>query len=231
MGEISSIRFLFKGEPIMARKTKTINVSGMSISDIMNIDIDTFNKMNERELRAVTSRLVSASNKRIRRLEKYGIKSPAYQSLGTDTRFSTRLPKGTDARQRVNKLRQEFSSARSFLGMKTSTISGYKEYEKNIREEIESATGRKLGKGQVSQVYNLLHKAQERGIIPVNSTGKKGGSIGSLQAREIIVEMLNDDTLQEDDYFQKLQDEYERYEMNPEDYEYEIEDETTEIDI
>ena len=216
----------------MARRTKNINVSGMSISDIMNIDIETFNKMNERELRAVTSRLISASNKRIRRLEKYGIKSPAYRSLGTDTRFSTKLPKGIDARQRVNKLRQEFSSARSFLGMKTSTITGYKEYEKAIKEDIESATGQKLKKGQVTQIYDILHKAQERGIIPINATGKKGGSQGSLQAREIVVAMLNDEDLSPDDYISKLQDEYERYEMNPEDYEYDdIEDETTEIDI
>ena len=116
--------------------------------------------------------------------------------------------------------------------MKTSTITGYKEYEKAIKEDIESATGHKLKKGQVTQIYDILHKAQERGIVPVNSTGKKGGSAGSLQAREIIVEMLNDDALQEENYFQKLQDEYERYEISPEDYEYDdIDDETTEIDI
>ena len=46
-----------------------MNVKGLKVKDIMNIDLDTFNNLNESELRAITSRLVSASNKRIRRLK------------------------------------------------------------------------------------------------------------------------------------------------------------------
>ena len=91
-----------------SKKPKSVSVSGLSVNDIMEIDLDTFNKLGEKDLRAYTSRLVSASNKRIRRLEKHGIVSPAYSSLGTDVRFSTKLPKGTSKQQRVNALRNEF---------------------------------------------------------------------------------------------------------------------------
>lgn len=213
----------------MAKKTKRYNVGGMSIEQIMNIDLQTFNRMGERELKDITSRLVSAGNKRIRRLEKHDISSPAYRSLGSNVRFSVKLAKGIDVRQRVNYLRQEFSRARSFLSAKTSTITGYKELQKEIASEIEKQTGFKLGKGQISQVYDILHKAQERGDVPINFTGQKGGSIGSLQAREIIVNMINDKNLNPDNFEQKLKTEMARYNANPEEYIYD--DETEEIEI
>ena len=66
-----------------------MNVKGLKITDILDIDLDTFNNLNEKELRALTSRLVSAGNKRIRRLEKHDINSPAMQSLGNEKVFST----------------------------------------------------------------------------------------------------------------------------------------------
>jgi len=211
------------------KKPKTINVAGMTISDIMGIDLETFNKMGEKDLRAITSRLVSASNKRIRRLEKNNVSSPAYRSLGSDKRFSTKLPSGTSKQQRVNKLKQEFARARSFLSSKTSTMKGYNQYQQQIIDDIEQTTGQKLQKGEISKVYEILHKAQERGIVETNTTGKKGGSKGSIQAREIIVNMLHDKNVHEDNYFEKLDDELERWNLKPDEYEYEDETEETEL--
>ena len=215
----------------MARRIKpsTIDVTGMSIKDIMNIDIDRFNSLNERELKQITSRLVSASNKRIRNLEKRGITSPAYKSLGTKTRFSVKLDKSIDVSQRVNKLRQEFSSARSFLTKKTSSIRGYERYQKSIVDELEKSTGVKIKSGDTTKIYDILHKAQERGIIPTNTSGKKGGSKGSLQAREIVANIVNDKNITDENIFDKLESEYNRYTENPDEYEYD--DETEEYDI
>lgn len=207
----------------------TINVSGLSIKEIMDMDINRFNTLNERELKQVTSRLVSASNKRIRNLEKRGYISPAYKSLGTKTRFSVKLDKNIDQTQRVNRLRQEFSSARSFLTKKTSSIRGYESYEKSIVNELEKSTGVKIKSGDATKIYDILHKAQERGIIPTNTTGKKGGSIGSLQAREIVANIINDKNITEENIFDKLESEYNRYSQNPDEYEYD--DETEEYDI
>ena len=174
----------------MAKKKGTIDVTGLSIGDIMNIDIETFNKLGESDLRRITSRLVSASNKRIRALEKKGITSPAYRSLGTSRSFSTKLPKGTNATQRVNKLREEFSRTRSFLSMRTSTITGYKSFVKDVKQEISQSIGKSIKDVNVSRAFEILHKLQESGRIPVNTTGRKGGSKGSLQARDYIVSQL-----------------------------------------
>lgn len=200
----------------MAKKKGTIDVSGMSISDIMNIDINTFNKLGESDLRRITSRLVSAGNKRIRRLESAGITSPAYSSLGTSgNKFSTKLPKGISATQRVNALRQEFSRTRGFLSMKTSTIGGYNEYIKEMKEEISESTGlsKKDLKGvDLGKAFATLHKLQQSGKIPVNNTGTKGGSKGSIHARNYIIsQMVENPTISEEDLMKDTQEDYNDY--------------------
>ena len=58
-----------------------MNVKGLKISDILDIGLDEFNKLKESDLRHLTSRLVSESNKRIRRLQKHELNTPAYQQL------------------------------------------------------------------------------------------------------------------------------------------------------
>lgn len=200
----------------MAKKKGTIDVSGISISDIMNIDINTFNKLGESDLRRITSRLVSAGNKRIRRLESAGITSPAYSSLGTSgNKFSTKLPKGISETQRVNALRQEFSRTRGFLSMKTSTISGYNEYIKEMKEEISESTGlsKKDLKGvDLGKAFATLHKLQQSGKIPVNNTGTKGGSKGSIHARNYIIsQMVENPTISEEDLMKDTQEDYNDY--------------------
>lgn len=218
-----------KGDIIMPRKkvkdVRTIDVTGMSVSDIMDIDIQTFNRLREKDLRAITSRLVSAGNKRIRRLEKNQVISPALQSLGTDRRFSTKLPKGVGKEQRVNALRQEFSSARQFLSMKTSTMKGYNQYIKELKQDIAESTGmsyKEIKNVNMGKVFETLHKLQERGTIP-SYTGAKGGSKGSIHARDYIVEqMVNNPEESMDVLLTKTEEDYNEY------YE---EQETGEIEI
>lgn len=170
----------------MAKKG-SINVSGLSINDIMNMDLNTFNKLGESDLRRITSRLVSAGNKRIRRLETKGIITPAYRGLGSNTRLSTKLPKGVDKTQRVNALRQEFSRARSFLSAKTSTIGGYKQFTEQVKTDLADSLGVKkssLKSINISKGYEIFHKLQESGQI----SGK--GSKGSIQMRNYIMNQM-----------------------------------------
>lgn len=209
-------------EKIMARKKGTIDVTGLSIGDIMNIDIDTFNKLGSQDLRRITSRLVSAGNKRIRALEKKGISSPALRSLGETQKFSVKMPKGLDKQQIANKLRQEYSRVRSFLSKKTSTIRGYNEYVKDVKEEISKSIGKPVKDVNVSKAFNILHKMQESGRIPVNTTGSKGGSKGSIHARDFIIEkLIENPEISEDALIKSKQEDYENY--------YEEETEETEI--
>lgn len=169
-----------------------MNVKGLSISEIMDIDLDAFNSLKESDLRHLTSRLVSAANKRVRRLEAKGINSPAMRNLGNGKRFSTKLEKGTKRENRVNKLRQEFARARSFLSSETSTIKGYGSYVRRTKEEIADALGMSMSDLEssldINRLFDLLHKAQERGIV-----SSYRGSEGSVHSRGVIADLLVED--------------------------------------
>ena len=173
----------------MAKKKGTIDVSGMSISDIMNIDIDTMNKMGESDLRRVTSRLVSAGNKRIRAIERKGIITHAYRNLGTNTRFSTQVGENLSGSQRVNKLREEFSRAKRFLSAKTSTIRGHKAVIKAVKEKLSESTGlsmKEINKINITKGFEIFHKLQESGRIPSK------GSKGSDKFRDYIISQMHE---------------------------------------
>ena len=202
-----------------------MNVKGLKISDILDIDLNTFNKLKESDLRAITSRLVSAGNKRIRRLEKHDVNSPALQGLGKEKSFSTKLSKDTSKQQRVNKLREEFARARSFLTSETSTIKGYNAFVKKTKERIANElnfNSAQMDKLNVGRLFDLLHKAQQKGLV-----ASYRGSKGSEQARNIIAEILIDNpNVDENTMFDWLEEQLnEKYE------EEESEDETEETDL
>lgn len=206
-----------------------MNVKGLSIQQIMNIDLDTFNSLKESDLRHITSRLVSAGNKRIRRLEKLDINSPAYQSLGNNKRFSTKLDPNTSVTQRVNRLRQEFARVRSFLTLKTSTARGYQTFKKDTIKRL----SRELNMSQktiknnldIDRLFRLHKEMKQSGIIP----GYRG-SKGSEQARNMIAEILvRNPKISDEDlktYFENAFDQW--YEQEESD---DIEDETEESDF
>ena len=123
----------------MARKVKTpsIDVSGLSIEDIMDIPFEMLNKLNRRDLAKITSRLASTANKRIKRLlnSEYGEVSRALEGIinrvkksGT-TAFSV---KGKD----VNQLRNEFAQVKNFLNLKTSSVVGTKKVINKTLERL-----------------------------------------------------------------------------------------------
>ena len=202
-----------------------MNVKGMGIKDIMNIDLDTFNKMNERELKQITSRLVSAGNKRIRRLKSKDINSPALRSLGEDDIFSVKLSKDMNKKQRVNAIRQEFAKIRNFLSAKTSTLKGYRQYSKKMVKEISEATGIAEKDINANRLFDALHKLQEMGKVDAQR-----GSKGSIQARNIIAEKLVEDPeLSLDNLLDDVDEEYTAWYENKE--QNDIDDETEEVEI
>ena len=207
-----------------------MNVKGLKITDIMNIDLDTFNRLNESELRAVTSRLVSAGNKRIRRLQSKNINAPAMQGLGKEKTFSTKLSSEVSKQQRINKLRSEFARARTFLSSETSTIGGYKKFVRKTKQRIANELNMSVKdvdkKLNVGKMFDLLHKAQERGIV-----SSYRGSKGSEQARNIIAEILIDKPdASEEDIMDWLQEQSDELYEDQEELE-EFEDDTEEFEL
>lgn len=73
------------------------------------------------------NRLVSMANKRVRRMEKKGYKSPAYKSaMKSGGKFHNKRGGSFNEKQK------EYYRVKQFLGMKTSTIKGSKQVIKNM---------------------------------------------------------------------------------------------------
>ena len=106
-----------------------MDIKGLSIQDIIDMDWKDISRLNTQELKQLSMRLNSAANKRLRRLEQSGQSkwSPAYAHIkksGGD--FSV---KGKDTKK---ELKAEIQRASDFIRAKTSTAEGSKEYKKNI---------------------------------------------------------------------------------------------------
>ena len=129
-------------------------VSGLSVNDILNMDIDTFNKLNEKDLRKVVGRLVSAGNKRLRNFEKTGESSPATRYVKkSGGYFST---KGKD----LNSLRSEYARAKNFMLSKTSTKTGYKKVKKETAKNL-LKKGLKISPEQLDDILKAYEKLKE----------------------------------------------------------------------
>ena len=117
----------------MAKKKQSldIDVKGLSTEQILRMDVNAINKMNNRTIKALASRLVSSMNKRIRSLSKKAPNSQALNSLPKGFQFSTKGLGRNDVRSLVGDMIQ-------FGNMKTSTVSGWKEYRKDVESKLGS---------------------------------------------------------------------------------------------
>lgn len=108
-----------------------MNVKGMSIQDILDIDIDAIVRMKEKDLKQIASRLVSASNKRIRRLKSdksgWGALSPSLNSI--TKQFSI-------AKKTRQQTLREFVNMKRFLTAKSSTFKGWKDIRKSMFKKV-----------------------------------------------------------------------------------------------
>lgn len=191
-----------------------MDVKGLKISDILNMSWDDLNSLSGKDLKAVTSRLVSASNKRIKRLQKspHGTSSFAYQTVEERGRkFSVR---GLT----TNEVRTEFANARRFLNMKTSTVKGWKEYREDMNERltktlnVEELEWSETTESKFWKVYRRFEETH-------GGKFKKGDSD---RIQQMLTEMFeSSDKRRSADYFTKRVDELweEYYEEEQEDSE------------
>lgn len=106
-------------------KNKSL-VSGLSIEDILTMGNKEFNTLNEKDLRKVVGRLVSAGNKRARRLMGKDMNTPAVENLlSSGGLLST---KG----KTFGELRSEYKRAKAFLKAKSSTVKGVSAINKKL---------------------------------------------------------------------------------------------------
>ena len=139
----------------MVRKYKQPSiVSGMSVQDILNMDINTFNKLNKSDLRKVVGRLVSAGNKRLRSFERAGESSPATRHVAkSGGMFST---KGKD----LNALRAEYTRAKNFMQSKTGTRKGWNQVKKETISGLKKH-GVEMTDSQFNDVWEAYEDLKE----------------------------------------------------------------------
>lgn len=129
-------------------------VSGLKIKDILNMSIDKFNKLTEKDLRKIVGRLVSAGNKRLRNFEKNEESSPATRYIEkSGGKFTT---KGKN----LNQLRAEYMRAKNFLESKTSTRAGWKKVKRETSKGLKGA-GINLSENQFNDVWKTFEKLKE----------------------------------------------------------------------
>lgn len=163
-----------------------MEVKGMTIQDILDIDIDTIVRMKEKDLKQISSRLVSASNKRIRRLK------------SDKTGWGEISPALTDVKQQfsiANKTRQqtlrEFVKMKRFLSAKTSTFKGWKE----VRTSMFKKVGGNIDVDQYKEFWKTYRKFEEThkgGMVAVQYglDQKFGNVVKGKKVSERILEFL-----------------------------------------
>lgn len=126
--------------------------SGKKVSDLAALKAEEIAGMDRSELAEVVSRLSSAANKRVKRLEQSGFKATADRETG-GRRFSTR-GKDKDA------LIMEYQRVRDFMSKKSTTVSG----AKKRRDAIIAAMGEhgiELLEEDFNDVDTLVRKYKE----------------------------------------------------------------------
>lgn len=130
-------------------------VSGLTISDIMQMSESKFKSYSISDQRKIVSRLVSAGNKRVRTFERAGKTSPAILELmESGGKLSTR------GKTTTGELIKEMTRARVFLRQKISTLREWRKVEKKVKEGFEKK-GVNLEPEQVSDIMSIMDKVFE----------------------------------------------------------------------
>lgn len=195
-----------------------MNIKGLSISDIMNMDWEQLNSLSESDFRKLTGRLVSASNKRVRRLSKTsrGTSSFAYQFTEERGRmFSTRG-------KNLNQLRNEFKASKQFLQMKTSTVKGWNKYRKEMEQRTGYATENE-SMNWSERTWSKYWKVYRRFEETHGGTMKKGDSD---RIQKMLTEIMqSSDKRKSADSFQwMIEDAYNEMYLNEMDDDFDLDD-------
>ena len=106
----------------------------MTTEEIINLDIEDIQKLNTKQLQRLTTQIVSTANKRVKALQSAGLEDSLILTQMKD--FSGRFSSKVEGKNKLNRLRNTFSNVRNFLLAETSTVRGYKKYNRETAERI-----------------------------------------------------------------------------------------------
>ena len=115
----------------MAKKRERV-ATGLSVKDVMSMTESQLMSYTPTQQREIVSRLASATNKRIRGLEKKGFETPALLRIQrSGGNISVKGKTGAD-------LINEFNRAKRFMGSQSSTVTGWKKIVKQIEKDVKN---------------------------------------------------------------------------------------------
>lgn len=149
---------------------------------------DNFTSMSRKDLIAQMQPTIDAANKRLKRLQGMETLSPALNSvMQSGGKFSI---KGKTR----NEILKESSRAISFINMKTSTVSGAKQFEKNFAAKL-SNKSKNITNDQRKTLFDSFRKLQQISPVGLNIYGS-----------ERLVRMLADEVVDENYSFEATMD-------------------------
>lgn len=127
-----------------------VALSGVSVSQLLNIGATELKGYDRDNLSRIVTKLNSAANKRLVRLEKEGYNTPAMRKNHVDKgeRFSVKD-------KNLKQLRAEYIHVSSFLKDNTSTVKGYKSFLQNLKNKFND-NGIKIGGGTAKEVQDFI---------------------------------------------------------------------------
>ena len=129
-----------------------MNVNGKSVNELLDINPD---KLSAADLRQVVSRIASAGNKRLKRLDAAGTTSRAADAVKeSGGKFSV---KG----KTEDELRAEFMREKKFFESKTSSLRGIKEIQRETVKTLESRGVTNIDKDKIGETFALYDKLKE----------------------------------------------------------------------
>lgn len=165
----------------MKRVSRVTTTKDLPLSKIMS--------MSRADLSKAVRVLASAGNKRIARMKKQNITTPATVYIKKHGgKFST-------AGKNIYELREEFQRAKQFLESETSTIKGYRQWETKVADTLMKNTGidyNSLTEVQKRKFWKTYAKLSE--IDPSNvykPEGKSGGDLFGTNYRNSMVDIYD----------------------------------------
>ena len=162
-----------------------------------------FDKMRRDELVKQMQPTIDAANKRIKRLQGMKTLSPALNAvMGGGGKFSL---KGKSR----NEVLKEASRAIAFINMKTSTVSGAKQFERGFAAKL-SNKAQNITNEQRKVLFDAFRKLDQ--ISPVGLNVYGSDRLVRMLADEIVDEKFSFEGLMQK-ALKDLQDEYEKFQM------------------
>ena len=115
------------------KNAEKVNLAGKSVEELVHMSASDVKSYDRSNLARIVTKLNSAANKRLKRLEQAGYSTPAMRAakVGNGKKFSV-------AGKSLKQLRAEYIRVSNFLKAETSTKKGYKKFLGNIKKTFKN---------------------------------------------------------------------------------------------